>query len=105
MTLAQRARFALRLSRDEFARLLGVSVQIVQAWERRRREPTGPATTLLVLLAAEPAARQRALLALAVQPERRGRIERAWSAIWREHLELRDEEREGRGGDDEHAGE
>lgn len=95
MTLAQEARFALRLSRKEFAQLLGVSGRTLQAWEQGTREPTGAATTLLQLLTAKPATCMRALLALGIQSnEGPGRIERAWSQIWREYFELRDEELE-----------
>ena len=56
MTLACQARYALRLSRREFARLLGVSLRTVEAWEQRTREPTAAAATLLSLLVAEPVA-------------------------------------------------
>lgn len=76
MTLARTARFALRLSRPDFARLLGVSVRTVEAWEQRTREPSGAATTLLELLIAEPAACQRALRALGVEPDRPDRTGR-----------------------------
>lgn len=92
MTLAQEARFALRLSQREFARLLGVSVRTIQAWEQRSRAPTGAATTLLSMLVAEPDACQRALVALGVEPGRRGRVERAFGALVRDWLEYAHED-------------
>lgn len=92
MTLARQARFALRLSRREFSRLLGVSVRTIQAWEQRTREPTGAATTLLRLLVADPEACRRALVALGVETSRRGRVERVVDGLTREWLDLRVEE-------------
>lgn len=96
MTLARSARFVLHLSRADFARLVGVSVRTVEAWEQRTREPTGAATTLLELLIADPATSQRALDALGLGPDRRSRverIERAIRALAREWSELREAER------------
>ena len=43
-----------RLSQSEFARLIGVSVKTLQNWEQERRRPTGPAATLLRIIAHEP---------------------------------------------------
>jgi DNA-binding transcriptional regulator YiaG len=43
-----------RLSQSEFARLIGVSVKTLQNWEQARRRPTGPAATLLTIIANEP---------------------------------------------------
>jgi transcriptional regulator with XRE-family HTH domain len=94
VTLAAQARYALRLSRREFARLLGVSLRTVEAWEQRTREPTAAATTLLSLLVAEPATCQRALVALGLEPVRSGRVEAAWCALVREWIELRGEARD-----------
>ena len=37
----------LELSQTEFARLMGVSVRTVQDWEQNRRQPSGPAKSLL----------------------------------------------------------
>jgi DNA-binding transcriptional regulator YiaG len=42
------------LSQSEFARLIGVSVKTLQNWEQDRRHPTGPAATLLKIIAHEP---------------------------------------------------
>ena len=40
-------RARLNLSQSAFARLMGVSVRTVQDWEQGRREPSGPAKSLL----------------------------------------------------------
>jgi putative transcriptional regulator len=40
-------RSQLNLSQAAFAGLMGVSVRTVQDWEQGRREPSGPAKTLL----------------------------------------------------------
>jgi len=37
----------LELSQDAFASLMGVSIRTVQDWEQGRREPQGPAKSLL----------------------------------------------------------
>ena len=37
------ARYRVRMSQSEFARLLGVSVRTLQEWEQGRREPSGAA--------------------------------------------------------------
>ena len=42
------------LSQSEFASLIGVSVKTLQNWEQDRRRPTGPAATLLRIIACEP---------------------------------------------------
>ena len=42
------------LSQSEFAHLIGVSVKTLQNWEQDRRRPTGPAATLLKIIAYEP---------------------------------------------------
>jgi len=42
------------LSQSEFARLIGVRVKTLQNWEQDRRRPTGPAATLLKIIANEP---------------------------------------------------
>lgn len=49
------------LSQSEFAHLIGVSVRALQEWEQRRRAPSGPARTLLLIAARNP----KALLDLA----------------------------------------
>ncbi len=40
-------RARLNLSQSAFAGLMGVSLRTVQDWEQSRREPSGPAKTLL----------------------------------------------------------
>ena len=45
--LAISARLAVTLKQKEFARLLNVSIDSVQDWERGRRSPRGTAKTLL----------------------------------------------------------
>ena len=47
-----RARFGL--SQAKFAALLGISVNTLQNWEQRRRQPEGPARVLLRVAAAHP---------------------------------------------------
>jgi len=49
------------LSQSEFAYLIGASVRALQEWEQRRRAPSGPARTLLLIAARNP----KALLDLA----------------------------------------
>ncbi|MEW6369032.1 MAG: helix-turn-helix domain-containing protein [Acidobacteriota bacterium] len=49
---ALRGRF--RLSQAKFAALLGISVDTLQNWEQRRRQPEGPAKVLLRVAAAHP---------------------------------------------------
>lgn len=56
------ARARVGLSQSEFARLLGVSVRTLQDWEQGRRQPSGPARTLITLAYQNP----QALLEIAV---------------------------------------
>ncbi len=42
------------LTKDEFAKLIRVSIKTLQNWEQGRREPTGPAAALLKIVATEP---------------------------------------------------
>ncbi len=56
---ALRAR--LGLSQTQFALMFGFSVDTVQQYEQGRRVPSGPACTLLRVIAAEPEAVLRAL--------------------------------------------
>lgn len=44
---AKEIREKLELSQDAFASLMGVSVRTVQDWEQGRRQPQGPAKSLL----------------------------------------------------------
>jgi putative transcriptional regulator len=43
-----------KLSQTKFAALLGISVDTLQNWEQRRRQPEGPAKVLLRVAAAHP---------------------------------------------------
>ena len=56
------ARAQVGLSQADFARLLGVSVRTLQDWEQGRRQPSGPARTLITLAYKNP----QALLEIAV---------------------------------------
>ena len=49
-------RKALGYSQEEFAALMGVSVGTLRNWEQARREPHGPARSLLLVAAANPGA-------------------------------------------------
>jgi putative transcriptional regulator len=49
------------LSQSEFAQLIGVSVKTLQNWEQDRRRPTGPAATLLSIIAHDPALAVKAI--------------------------------------------
>ena len=49
------------MSQSEFAELIGVSVKTLQNWEQDRRRPTGPASALLKIIAAEPQLAVRAI--------------------------------------------
>ena len=44
------------LSQEQFASLLGISVQTLQNWEQGRRRPQGPARVLLRVAAKHPRA-------------------------------------------------
>ena len=47
-------RSQLQLSQSAFAGLMGVSLRTVQEWEQGRREPSGPAKTLLRIAQQHP---------------------------------------------------
>ena len=47
-------RDSMGMSQDRFAALLGVSKRTVENWEQGRRQPTGPARSLLRLVADDP---------------------------------------------------
>jgi putative transcriptional regulator len=51
---ALRARF--KLSQAKFAALLGISVDTLQNWEQKRRQPDGPAKVLLRIARTHPEA-------------------------------------------------
>ena len=46
----------LGLSQDQFALFMGVSAATLRNWEQRRREPQGPARSLLLVAAKQPRA-------------------------------------------------
>lgn len=72
----------LGLSQEQFASLMGVSVATLRNWEQGRREPHGPARSLLLIAAREPAVVLRALsppggpAASAAQKRARYRVDR-----------------------------
>jgi len=45
-----------KLSQSKFAALLGISVDTLQNWEQKRRQPDGPAKVLLRIAATHPEA-------------------------------------------------
>ncbi|MDH3644025.1 MAG: helix-turn-helix domain-containing protein [Gammaproteobacteria bacterium] len=49
------------LSQSQMAAFLNVSKRTLENWEQRRRDPTGPAQTLLRIMEKEPLAVKRAL--------------------------------------------
>lgn len=51
------------LSQSQMATFLSVSKRTLENWEQRRRDPTGPAQTLLRVMEREPRAVRRALRA------------------------------------------
>ena len=51
----------LKLSQEDFADFMGVSVKTVQNWEQNRREPQGPARSLLHIAKIAPDAILKAL--------------------------------------------
>src|SRR5947199_8503442 len=53
----------IALSQGEFAKLFGLSKRTLEHWEHRRRVPSGPARAFLTVIAREPDAVRRALLA------------------------------------------
>jgi putative transcriptional regulator len=53
----------ISLSQGEFARLFGLSKRTLEHWEHGRRVPSGPARAFLTVIAREPDAVRRALLA------------------------------------------
>jgi putative transcriptional regulator len=48
------ARYRVRMSQSQFARLLGVSVRTLQEWEQGRREPSGAARSLIRIALERP---------------------------------------------------
>ena len=58
---AQSVRAKIGLSQNEFAQLIGVKVATLRNWEQQRRQPTGAAAALLMIVDKEPEAALRAL--------------------------------------------
>lgn len=56
-------RESLGMSRQDFAMTFGLSLRTLQNWEEGRREPEGPARTLLIAIKYEPEAVQWAVAA------------------------------------------
>jgi putative transcriptional regulator len=55
----------MKLSQKEFAARYGFSIDSIQNWEQGRRVPDRPARILLAVIAHDPKAVERALLAAA----------------------------------------
>ena len=53
----------ISLSQGEFAKLFGLSKRTLEHWEHGRRVPCGPARAFLTVIAREPDAVRRALIA------------------------------------------
>jgi putative transcriptional regulator len=58
---AKSIRARIGLSQTEFAQLIGVKVATLRNWEQHRRQPTGAAAALLMIVEKEPDAALRAL--------------------------------------------
>ncbi len=59
----KKIRLSLDMSQTEFASSFGISVSTLRHWERGDREPQGPALVLLNVVAKEPQAVLKALVA------------------------------------------
>ena len=55
------ARKKVGLSRDDFARMFGLSAATLRKWENGERHPNGAARALLAIISREPEAAMRAL--------------------------------------------
>lgn len=64
----------LGLSQEQFARFMGVSVATLRNWEQGRREPRGPARSLLLVASMEPAAVLKAFTAASSSATRHGKV-------------------------------
>jgi putative transcriptional regulator len=58
----------LGLSQEQFALFMGVSVATLRNWEQARREPQGPARSLLLVAAKQPRAVRAAFKAISPAP-------------------------------------
>jgi putative transcriptional regulator len=50
----QKIRSRYNLSQQDFARMIGISVDTLQNWEQGRRKPSGPAKVLLEIAQSNP---------------------------------------------------
>ncbi len=64
-------RKSLGLSQAEFARFMGVSLATLRNWEQQRREPHGPARSLLLVAAKQPQAVVAAFKSGTAKPSRK----------------------------------
>ena len=64
-------RKSLGLSQPEFAQFMGVSLATLRNWEQQRREPHGPARSLLLVAAKQPQAVIAAFKSGMAKPSRR----------------------------------
>jgi putative transcriptional regulator len=64
-------RKSLGYSQPEFALFMGVSVATLRNWEQARREPHGPARSLLLVAARQPAAVRDAFKSVTPSPRKR----------------------------------
>ena len=71
----------LGLSQDQFALFMGVSVATLRNWEQERREPHGPARSLLLVAAKQPAAVRAAFKSAASIPRKRAFSKVSTSAL------------------------
>ena len=55
------ARTQLKMSQQQFAAMLGISVRTLHDWEQGRREPSGAARTLLKIAASHPEVVRKAI--------------------------------------------
>ena len=49
-------REAAKISQSQFVKLIGVNLRTLQNWEQQRTQPTGPARSLLKIIASNPKA-------------------------------------------------
>jgi len=57
----KKIRASLKLTQEQFAQMIGVSVGTLRNWEQGRRKPEGPARALLLVAARNPRAVAKAL--------------------------------------------
>ena len=74
-------RRSLGFSQPEFALFMGVSVATLRNWEQERREPHGPARSLLLVAARQPAAVRAAFKSAASIPRKRAFSKVSTSAL------------------------